>query len=188
MISFPNKMLSNVNLVHFVLFIIAETGTPGKFIFLFLFYVFVVLSIILHSRYFLFLFIFLAFFLNCLCILFEFYLSVSRASTFLYVYYSYYSNLCCSCSFYRYRRLPPRQHLFFYSSLTFPTVLPFYKTAYLNTTVCGSRPSVLPMIAGGAQVTAGWPWMGSIRVSWDVHICGIILIDTQWALTTRGCM
>ncbi|XP_072025139.1 uncharacterized protein [Amphiura filiformis] len=59
--------------------------------------------------------------------------------------------------------------------------------AYLDTTVCGARPSVLPQISGGSQVTAGWPWMGSIRTSSNAHVCGTTLIDNQWAITGRSC-
>ncbi len=61
---------------------------------------------------------------------------------------------------------------------------------FVDTSICGSRPSTLPMprIFGGSEAIAGWPWMGSIRTSLGTHLCGVTLIDAHWAITSKGCV
>ncbi|XP_055283678.1 putative serine protease 47 [Moschus berezovskii] len=53
-------------------------------------------------------------------------------------------------------------------------------------TVCG-KSKVMGRIYGGQDVEAGqWPWQASLR-SQGSHICGAVLIDSSWLLSTAHC-
>ncbi|XP_045879219.1 putative serine protease 47 [Meles meles] len=53
-------------------------------------------------------------------------------------------------------------------------------------TVCG-RPKVTGRIYGGRDVAAGrWPWQASLLHK-RMHVCGAVLIDPLWLLSTAHC-
>ncbi|XP_023382956.1 putative serine protease 47, partial [Pteropus vampyrus] len=52
--------------------------------------------------------------------------------------------------------------------------------------VCG-KPKVMSKIYGGQDVVAGqWPWQASLLYR-NLHICGAVLIDARWLVTTAHC-
>ncbi|KAM5259868.1 putative serine protease 47 [Hipposideros larvatus] len=52
--------------------------------------------------------------------------------------------------------------------------------------VCG-KPKVMGRIYGGQDVVAGqWPWQASLLYR-HVHICGAVLIDSRWLVSTAHC-
>ncbi|XP_006902630.1 PREDICTED: putative serine protease 47-like [Elephantulus edwardii] len=53
-------------------------------------------------------------------------------------------------------------------------------------TVCG-KPKVMGKVFGGQDVVAGrWPWQASLLYQ-GVHLCGAVLIDTQWVVSVAHC-
>ncbi len=65
--------------------------------------------------------------------------------------------------------------------------------AYVNTEVCGTRPTnfASPLILGGVDATASWPWMGTVwtNSSGDIDpICSITLLDSQYGITGYQCL
>lgn len=53
-------------------------------------------------------------------------------------------------------------------------------------TVCG-KPKVMGRIYGGRDVEAGqWPWQASLQ-SQGSHVCGAVLINSSWLLSTAHC-
>ncbi|XP_036186622.1 putative serine protease 47 [Myotis myotis] len=53
-------------------------------------------------------------------------------------------------------------------------------------TVCG-KPKVMGKIYGGQDVVAGqWPWQASLLYH-NTHICGAVLIDSFWLVSTAHC-
>ncbi|XP_043747204.1 putative serine protease 47 [Cervus elaphus] len=53
-------------------------------------------------------------------------------------------------------------------------------------TVCG-KPKVMGRIYGGRDVEAGqWPWQASLQ-SQGLHVCGAVLINSSWLLSTAHC-
>uniref|UniRef100_A0A4W2DEK0 tryptase n=1 Tax=Bos indicus x Bos taurus TaxID=30522 RepID=A0A4W2DEK0_BOBOX len=60
------------------------------------------------------------------------------------------------------------------------------KDVLLVSTVCG-KPKVMGRIYGGRDVEAGqWPWQASLRFQGS-HICGAVLINSSWLLSTAHC-
>ncbi|KAB0338867.1 hypothetical protein FD754_024286, partial [Muntiacus muntjak] len=52
--------------------------------------------------------------------------------------------------------------------------------------VCG-KPKVMGRIYGGRDVEAGqWPWQASLQ-SQGSHVCGAVLINSSWLLSTAHC-
>lgn len=52
--------------------------------------------------------------------------------------------------------------------------------------MCG-RPKVTGRIYGGQDVAAGrWPWQASLLHK-RMHVCGAVLIDPLWLLSTAHC-
>ncbi|KAF6126604.1 serine protease 47 [Phyllostomus discolor] len=55
-----------------------------------------------------------------------------------------------------------------------------------GTPVCG-KPKVMGKIYGGQDVVAGqWPWQASLLYR-NLHICGAVLIDSFWLVSTAHC-
>lgn len=53
-------------------------------------------------------------------------------------------------------------------------------------TVCG-KPKVMGRIYGGQDVVAGqWPWQASLLYR-NVHICGAVLVNSHWLVSTAHC-
>lgn len=53
-------------------------------------------------------------------------------------------------------------------------------------TVCG-KPKAMGRIYGGQDVVAGqWPWQASLLYQ-NVHICGAVLINSHWLVSTAHC-
>ncbi|XP_037706647.1 putative serine protease 47 [Choloepus didactylus] len=53
-------------------------------------------------------------------------------------------------------------------------------------TVCG-KPKVVGKVFGGQDVVAGqWPWQASLLYQ-GLHLCGAVLIDSHWVLSTAHC-
>ncbi|XP_042639255.1 putative serine protease 47 [Orycteropus afer afer] len=53
-------------------------------------------------------------------------------------------------------------------------------------TVCG-KPKVMGKVFGGQDVVAAqWPWQASLLYH-GLHLCGAVLIDTQWVVSTAHC-
>ncbi|XP_054514867.1 putative serine protease 47 [Pan troglodytes] len=53
-------------------------------------------------------------------------------------------------------------------------------------TVCG-KPKVVGKIYGGRDAAAGqWPWQASL-LYWGSHLCGAVLIDSRWLVSTAHC-
>ncbi|XP_070314511.1 putative serine protease 47 isoform X6 [Odocoileus virginianus] len=53
-------------------------------------------------------------------------------------------------------------------------------------TACG-KPKVMGRISGGRDVEAGqWPWQASLQ-SQGSHVCGAVLINSHWLLSTAHC-
>lgn len=52
--------------------------------------------------------------------------------------------------------------------------------------MCG-KPKVMGRIYGGRDVEAGqWPWQASLQ-SQGSHVCGAVLINSSWLLSTAHC-
>ena len=52
--------------------------------------------------------------------------------------------------------------------------------------MCG-KPKVMGKIYGGQDVVAGqWPWQASLLYR-NLHICGAVLIDSFWLVSTAHC-
>ncbi|XP_057405112.1 serine protease 40-like [Balaenoptera acutorostrata] len=53
-------------------------------------------------------------------------------------------------------------------------------------TVCG-KPKVMGKIYGGQDVVAGqWPWQASLQYQGS-HVCGAVLINSHWVVSTAHC-
>nr|XP_020762691.1 putative serine protease 47 isoform X2 [Odocoileus virginianus texanus] len=53
-------------------------------------------------------------------------------------------------------------------------------------TACG-KPKVMGRISGGRDVEAGqWPWQASLQ-SQGSHVCGAVLVNSRWLLSTAHC-
>ncbi|KAM6216131.1 putative serine protease 47 [Rhynchocyon petersi] len=67
-----------------------------------------------------------------------------------------------------------------------PPVMKPFVSAASQAPVCG-KPKVVGKIFGGQDVMAGqWPWQASLLYL-GLHLCGAVLIDTQWVISTAHC-